>query len=351
MLHYLGWIYALMLYVPLCYGCDAVSQGTIHHATSRVNFGIAWGIISSIVIGHFVYTAPHISVYWTIFLVLPTLAAIVSTLLLASSTPPASLSSHSKQEERVLKKGDNGARDYSLIERIAQSGQAEGVVGKNLRGCTSSSTCCKNDHQHETARLCPSCLVDKTQATTHCSRCGLCVIALDHHCGFVNNCVGRGNRRVFVLFTLSASFGCGLCAALFLYVQYVFYCSYIGNGLLNLLPVQACVAKSNLAFVVLTWLAIASSIWIGSICVSQLSLIASNTTSYLVMKGKHDGSCGLFSVQGIKSIILFFQSGSYTAVPLLRRTRGEGRHFGDDKGGGGGVADKKEEDVENTIQR
>lgn len=35
--------------------------------------------------------------------------------------------------------------------------------------------------------------------------CDICVVNLDHHCPFVNNCVGRGNRRVFVLFTLFAS--------------------------------------------------------------------------------------------------------------------------------------------------
>ena len=33
----------------------------------------------------------------------------------------------------------------------------------------------------------------------------MCVVNLDHHCPFVNNCVGRGNRRMFVLFTLFAS--------------------------------------------------------------------------------------------------------------------------------------------------
>ena len=38
-----------------------------------------------------------------------------------------------------------------------------------------------------------------------CQSCNICVVNLDHHCPFVNNCVGRGNRRVFVLFTLFAS--------------------------------------------------------------------------------------------------------------------------------------------------
>jgi hypothetical protein len=238
-------------------------------------------------------------------------------------------------------------KDKNLEERIVQAGFSEGPTGAVTKQVTQSSV------ETAKARLCSSCLVDKTRATTHCSRCGLCVVALDHHCAFVNNCVGRGNRRVFVLFTLSASIGCALCAILSIYVQYTAsdYCPYIGRGsLLNLFSVQHCVAKKDLAFVVLVWLAILSSTWIGSICLSQLSFVAGNTTSYLVMKGKHDGSCGLFSPVGMRNILHFLQTGTYTAVPMHR----------DDLGGRGGAedfnpfldasrgasSDKKEEDQE-----
>ncbi len=57
-------------------------------------------------------------------------------------------------------------------------------------------------------RLCPTCLVDKSRASTHCSVCDVCVVDLDHHCAFVNNCVSGSNRRNFFLFTGGAMLGC-----------------------------------------------------------------------------------------------------------------------------------------------
>ena len=41
---------------------------------------------------------------------------------------------------------------------------------------------------------------------THCSQCDSCIVDLDHHCPFVDTCVGRGNRRVFLILCFSASF-------------------------------------------------------------------------------------------------------------------------------------------------
>ena len=36
----------------------------------------------------------------------------------------------------------------------------------------------------------------------HCSTCGKCVVYLDHHCPWVNNCVGFYTQKLFFLFNL-----------------------------------------------------------------------------------------------------------------------------------------------------
>lgn len=53
---------------------------------------------------------------------------------------------------------------------------------------------------------------------------------MDHHCPFVCNCVGRGNRRMFVLFLLCASSGCALFVLISLYLQHTVYCADAVNA-------------------------------------------------------------------------------------------------------------------------
>jgi len=43
----------------------------------------------------------------------------------------------------------------------------------------------------------------KSETSLHCQICNKCVELFDHHCPFINNCLGNRNHKYFLLFLLS----------------------------------------------------------------------------------------------------------------------------------------------------
>ena len=48
--------------------------------------------------------------------------------------------------------------------------------------------------------FCPICAIEKSQRSKHCIICNVCVEDFDHHCFWVNNCIGRNNISTFIFF-------------------------------------------------------------------------------------------------------------------------------------------------------
>lgn len=48
--------------------------------------------------------------------------------------------------------------------------------------------------------ICPKCEILKPQESRHCYICDKCVDRFDHHCQWLNNCVGIGNHGMFFAF-------------------------------------------------------------------------------------------------------------------------------------------------------
>ncbi|PZC85913.1 palmitoyltransferase ZDHHC6 [Helicoverpa armigera] len=68
----------------------------------------------------------------------------------------------------------------------------------------------KPEKQEDTDNLqfCTVCNGYKAPRSHHCRKCGYCVKKMDHHCPWINCCVGHNNHGYFTLFLTSAVLGC-----------------------------------------------------------------------------------------------------------------------------------------------
>ncbi|CAL4953709.1 unnamed protein product [Urochloa decumbens] len=57
-------------------------------------------------------------------------------------------------------------------------------------------------------RYCQKCSHYKPPRAHHCRVCKRCVLRMDHHCIWINNCVGHENYKIFLIFVLYAVIAC-----------------------------------------------------------------------------------------------------------------------------------------------
>lgn len=61
-------------------------------------------------------------------------------------------------------------------------------------------------------QYCNLCAGFKAPRAHHCRRCKRCVMKMDHHCPWINNCVGHRNHKSFTLFLIFVIIGCSHAA-------------------------------------------------------------------------------------------------------------------------------------------
>ena len=70
------------------------------------------------------------------------------------------------------------------------------------RGYPSQSSGEESHESQENWVMCKSCENYKPPQAVHCRKCKRCIKRRDHHCVWINNCIGERNKKFFVLFCL-----------------------------------------------------------------------------------------------------------------------------------------------------
>lgn len=72
---------------------------------------------------------------------------------------------------------------------------------------------------NESVMICPECVLRRKPRSIHCQICRKCVEKFDHHCPWINNCIGGKNLALFYLFIWWTEVFIGCC--LFYEIEFV----------------------------------------------------------------------------------------------------------------------------------
>lgn len=103
-------------------------------------------------------------------------------------------SNHSLYDEVVKMINNYSNRNFNSIDNAVNNSNIVKNIATNDIECP--------------FKFCEHCKDLKPLRAHHCAICQSCIFKMDHHCPWINNCVGQNNQRFFILFLTWILIGC-----------------------------------------------------------------------------------------------------------------------------------------------
>ncbi len=58
------------------------------------------------------------------------------------------------------------------------------------------------ENKEDLNKYCITCIIKKEENEKHCLICDSCIIGFDHHCQWINKCIGKKNHYLFLFFLI-----------------------------------------------------------------------------------------------------------------------------------------------------
>ncbi|EQC42560.1 hypothetical protein SDRG_00290 [Saprolegnia diclina VS20] len=142
-----------------------------------------------------------------------------------------------------------------------------------------------NRLEEQRYRTCRRCKIYKPARAHHCSICERCVVKMDHHCPWVNNCVGLGNHKFFLLFIFYV-FLLSLYAMALVVARYS-HCMH-----------ETCASTGAVHVICLCLEAVLFGLFTMCMMCDQYSVITTGTTQIDRLKGETSENLGIREVFG-----------------------------------------------------
>lgn len=128
------------------------------------------------------------------------------------------------------------------------------------------------------ATMCKHCVRPRPERAHHCGFCGVCIMRLDHHCPWINNCVGFSNHKYFLLTCTYAFLACVVALvtalpALALVTQRIRFALHGIDDGYKMDP------SDEIAFIIFAALAVLISLFLTPLLYYQLRLAFENKTT------------------------------------------------------------------------